>query len=86
MNLNRKLMLTTCIINCFGLAYLENSFGISSGSVLFTNLVLANATESYTNTLAIILTRTLKVASKLSFIRKCHMNDVSNTLLKFDGN
>jgi surface polysaccharide O-acyltransferase-like enzyme len=30
---------TPCIINCFGRAYLENSFGIFSRSFLFTKLV-----------------------------------------------
>jgi hypothetical protein len=36
-----------------GYCLLGNSFGISSGSFLFTNLVLANATEPYTDTLAV---------------------------------
>ncbi len=53
-----------------GSSLLGNSFGISSGSFLFTNLVLANATEPYTNTLAVIRVKNNKYIISMKYIFK----------------
>ncbi len=60
---------TTCIINCFGSFLLGNSFGISSGSFSFINLVLAKVTN-HTQPLPIITPKkAIQESAEVEFTR-----------------